>query len=392
LDEYRGFENPPPKDPPTLVSAATPMSLPNLLWNVLKGNLFPGCHIICSSRPRATGLLMLQDLFGRKVDLNGFDEKQVLNYFNLFSRDLTSTQREGILEHSENMLSICCIPAMCHFMAQIMSLNLQNTKDWRQNPETWTETMLVAIMYLLNRHHPEFTQHSQELRAPDEILSRFSEPLSKLAEIALRCTNNIPMKLIFTSQDLHGTDLEISKEIADLGVLHVFKEICKGIIPIVIENYSFLHLLFMELFAALGLVLMDPLKSRSVLLNLSGEYDMINLFLVGLMGNRNCRELVDKVFKPRMDWELDAGKIVRCTFRERYEQMQNVSPADFACLISMLYEGKLGSDADELFNFVLSKMRQTSKVDLHETRQTASDCKALLYFLKHLKQPPQSVE
>ncbi|ELT93096.1 hypothetical protein CAPTEDRAFT_211441 [Capitella teleta] len=295
LDEFKGFEELPPKDPPKYSSSSARMRLPFLLWNLLKGNIFKGCYVICSSRPRALALPLLQDLFQRNVDLHGFDEAQVVAYFQLYSKpNLSTIQCQEMLRHSENVLSVCYIPAMCHCMAEILSKTLESTDDWRQKPETWTETMLVALMYLLHKHHPKYVQQKHELSELDDILVHFCEPLSKLAELALWCTHNDPMKIIFTSQDLHRTDLAVNQAMFDMGVLNYFKTEYQGLFKTVIENYSFLHLVFMEFFAALGLAL-DPMKSREVFMKTSGDYEMINLFLVGFLGNRTCRRLVQKL-------------------------------------------------------------------------------------------------
>lgn len=410
LDEVDDFMKEMPRHPPVHSSETEDIPFKILMWNLLRGHMFKGCHIILTSRPKCEGLEFFEkhDCFDRKVDLNGFSKQQVFRYIERYFQQEDSTGRPSdpplFLMHNENLLSICAVPACCHFIAVILpelQKGLENkADDWFQKPQTLLEIIILAFLYFVQKHHPAFKLHLLRALEPLEILHPIRDPVRDLSELAAICMQNPPSGFIIRPKFLRDHKFKVTSEMLSIGVLDSWKQKCFQLFQVDAEEFSFIHKSVMEFLAALHYC-NDPKGTEGVFKDMTGGFDVVKLFLMGFMGDENCRKFAKFVYEPcgivHPGWEQELAARAVEMFKMVCKIMENPKPLDKAQCIALLFEGQLSTKAEMLFEVISSKMklnsmgRESVGLDLRAALLNPSHCKGLKYFLNSLPSPPDFI-
>ncbi|XP_078504509.1 NACHT, LRR and PYD domains-containing protein 3-like [Lissotriton helveticus] len=208
------------------------------LSNLLRRNTLSPCSIIVTTRPSA--LAQLRQCIKVKVhlcaEIIGFKKEDRELYFSgFFGNDELASRAVAVVKDNDTLYTMCFLPIICWIVCTVMKQQMERGQDITNFSKTTTSVYLFFLSTL-------FRDHSA---ASAETMQR---SLKKLCSLAL---NGIfEQKILFDEEDLQQFGLEMS----DIQSLFLNQTIFQQDID-VYTTYSFIHLSFQELFAALFYIL-----------------------------------------------------------------------------------------------------------------------------------------
>ena len=256
-------------------------TIPNLLRNLMHGNLLPSARFLFSTRPNSK--INLSD-FDRVILRLGYTNDSIKKCIEILCRHHQS-KIEQVLAHLEktNLNVHCYVPLTCVLITMVMLNDIENnTLEKDGSPlDTFTHLYIRVIKQLLWKAQGQET--FREYKPKEEHL----KGLKRLAALAADGLLAEHRRLIFDKKDLKAhqiTDSDISIGLLDVTSEHE---------TILNQGHgtrtfsSFLHLSLQEFMTALHLVRkwnrkhLDHIQKNSKF----SRYDIVLLFAAGLLGD-----------------------------------------------------------------------------------------------------------
>ncbi|XP_053364055.1 NLR family CARD domain-containing protein 3-like, partial [Clarias gariepinus] len=225
-------------------------SVPVLLINLIKGNLFPSALIWITSRPAAANQIP-SECVHRVTEVRGFNDPQKEEYFR--KRISDQSLANNIITHLKSLRSLyimCHIPVFCWISAAVLERMLGEAERG-EIPKTLTQmyTHFLIIQIKIIREKYSTQQENDE---------KMLRNLGKLAFEQLEKGN-----LIFYEEDLRECGIDVREAAVYSGVCTQFFREEFGLHQS--KVYCFVHLSIQEHLAALYVHLMFRMKKRNVL-------------------------------------------------------------------------------------------------------------------------------
>ena len=304
LDEYRGLDNKTSGDIPKVYDNNMAVSLPVLLCNLQNHNLLTGACVAFSSRPKAAALECFSK-FDRRVEIKGFNEKQIRQHIRrVCGRDVKKAEEIiAFLDAHSDLKSHCYIPGLCAFIVYCISLILdgsftEQSSEWYTCPKTITQIMTLIVINFVRHHHNKY-KYIKGVN-PKDMLAALRGSFQKLARIAAWGMTSSPVRLTFTTEDIKkATDEDLCSEDLQFGLLTATQVPSNLLFDSLSDNWSYIHLLFQEYFAACHLVgqpleeVLDLLAGQS-----HSQHDMLRMFHTGVLLDQTLQEPLADVLPP----------------------------------------------------------------------------------------------
>ena len=279
LDELAGFSKKIKNTPKIsdLNQKAHPLEL---CINILRGDLLPGCTLICTSRP-FTGLSSIST--DTVVEILGLTQQDVEKYVEQ-KHPQKAQYIMSVLHRNPMLMSVCGITFYCMAVSTLLS---QGVEILDEEVKTYTRLTAFIIVQYVTRKLPDWPFVIQ-------VTSYFPK-LAQLADMGIFQSKEDQglSKLVFNEYDvcevgLTPSDLESVKM---GGILHI-EEVKKGKRNGIIAE--FLHLTMQEMLAVAHL-LSKPLPSIEMLGNVfsSNQFNMARMYLFGLQYDKDSDWIKD---------------------------------------------------------------------------------------------------
>ena len=251
----------------------------DLCINILRGDLLPGCTLICTSRP-FTGLSSL--CTDTALEILGLTKKQIKKFVRI-KHPQKAGQIMSDLNRNPILMSVCGITFYCMAVSTLLSEGVEMLDE---DVQTYTRlTAFILVQYM--------SRKLSNLPFVIEVNSFFS----KLAFLAYKgiflSGNNGIAKLTFDEYDLAGVKLFPSELdlIRETGIL-IIKDFKIGSRTSL--SAEFLHLTMQEMFAAAH-VFSNPVASKGTLKRIfhDGQFNMALMYMFGLYYDKDSDWIKD---------------------------------------------------------------------------------------------------
>ena len=337
--------------------------------NILRGDLLPGCTVICTSRP-FSGLSRLST--NSVLEIIGLSRRQVREYVE--SRHPTKANEIiSVLDRNPILMSVCGITFYC--MA-VSSLLCEGVDVLDEDVQTYTRlTAFIMIQYM--------SRTLLDWPFVIQVRPYFSK-LAHLAHIGIFQSKEYQglSKLVFNEYDLSEVELTPLdlESIKKGGILHI-KEMKTGKRMSIIAE--FLHLSIQEMLAVAHLLL-NPLPSKESVMELfsGGQFNMALMYLFGFHDTKSdwikdiCRAVRPSWLKPNSDVKLLTFSVL--------EELQNEpkgNPNTALKICQLVYE----SQEEDMAKSVLEYVVPDGILRIQQTTMTAIDIMAVAFVCKYSK-------
>ena len=279
LDELAGFSKK-IKNTPKITDLNQKAHPLELCINILRGDLLPGCTLICTSRP-FTGLNSIST--DTVLEILGLTQQDVVKYVEQ-KHPQKPQYIMSVLQRNPMLMSVCGITFYCMAVSTLLS---QGVEILDEDVKTYTRLTAFIIVQYVTRKLPDWPFVIQ-------VTSYFPK-LAQLADMGIFQSKEDQglSKLVFNEYDvcevgLTPSDLESVKMGGILRIEEVKKGKRNGIIA------EFLHLTMQEMLAVAHL-LSKPLPSIEMLGNVfsSNQFNMARMYLFGLQYDKESDWIKD---------------------------------------------------------------------------------------------------
>ena len=279
LDEIAGFSTKKKNTPKIsdLNQKAHPLEL---CINILRGDLLPGCTLICTSRP-FTGLSSIST--DTVVEILGLTQQDVEKYVEQ-KHPQKAQYIMSVLHRNPMLMSVCGITFYCMAVSTLLS---QGVEILDEEVKTYTRLTAFIIVQYVTRKLPDWPFVIQ-------VTSYFPK-LAQLADMGIFQSKEDQglSKMVFNEYDLCEVGLTPSDlESVKMGGILRIEEVKKGKRNGIIAE--FLHLTMQEMLAVAHL-LSKPLPSIEMLGNVfsSNQFNMARMYLFGLQYDKESDWIKD---------------------------------------------------------------------------------------------------
>uniref|UniRef100_A0A8C3RVN6 Uncharacterized protein n=1 Tax=Chelydra serpentina TaxID=8475 RepID=A0A8C3RVN6_CHESE len=346
-----------------------------ILSSLFRKTILPQSYLLITSRPTALEKLLQCLECSCYAEILGFSEADRKEYFHkFFGNKNQARQALQFVKANDILFAMCFIPIMCWIICTVVKQQLEKGEDLAETSKSVTGVYLLYLSNLVKPVSSNLKQHMQaNLRG-----------LCSLAAYGIW-----KRKILFEEAELKKFGLNQ----ADSFPLSLNKDIFQKDIDCV-NAYSFIHLSFQELFAALFYVLEEdeetmedsgtPKKDVKTLLENYGNsrnYLMLTVrFLFGLL-NEERRQIMEETFSCKISPKIkpDLLKWVQ-TSQQKYLPLSNVHQEtcriynleEFHCMFEMYEE-----------NFVKSALGHLTALTLDSNKLTQMDQMAFSFCVKN---------
>ena len=273
LDEILGFSNK-VKHAPKITTLDHKAHAIDLCVNILRGDLLPGCTVVCTSRPFA-GLSYLNT--ETALEILGLTKKQVKRFVEVKHNEKAG-EIMSVLQRNPILMSVCGITFYCMAVSTLLSEGVQMVDVDIQTYTRLTAFILVKYVSRTLNNYPFVI----------EVKSYFHKLAFLAYEGIFLPTDNAITKINFNEFDLARVGLSpIELDlIRKTGLLQI-KDFTIGQSKSI--STEFMHLTTQEMLAVTYL-LSRPMASKEILENVfsSGQFNMALLYLFGLKYDKKC--------------------------------------------------------------------------------------------------------
>ena len=319
----------------------------------------PKCTIMYTSRPEACE--KLRQLTARRIEIRGFEEKQMYDYIsNAFEGEEDGKEKaiklSSLVQSNQCIRSILYVPIniaiICHLFLLTLSL-----------PETLTELYVLLCKNLIlrqankcNNSQIEYIESLQNLPSP------YDKHFYKLCEVSYKGSESD--QIVFSGHELKKLGLDINEE-NGLGLLHIAPSTSVHGRE---KTCNFLHLTVQEFCSAFHISMLRPQKQYQCFERYQFNYrfTMIWKFYAGITGLNN-----QDIFHSMLPTK---------SVMSRYRSGQIVD------LLHFLREAQ----TDELLQLLGDHL--DGDIDVSFCMLDESSCSALSYLLERYRKPPKLVD
>ena len=345
----------------------------DLCINILRGDLLPGCTLICTSRP-FTGLSVLST--DTVLEVIGLTRKQVERYvgkrYNRKNKKIMS-----VLNKNPILMSVCRFPFYCVTVSTLLGEGV-NVLD--KDVQTYTRlTAYILVQYM-----------SRKLNSIP-FVQGVSSFFSKLAYLAYKgiflSDNNGIAKMTIDEYDLE--DLKFSPSELDLirrtGILQI-KDFRIGSRKSL--SAKFLHSTMQEMLAA-AFIFSNPVASKGTLKRrfIDGQFNNVLMYLFGLQYDEDSNWIKDvcRAVNPSevcaenyVDWHL-YGFVTQLSIFAAKGITSDRGSADRLNVCQLIHEGHVEDLAKCMVDYVVPNGR----LKVMHTPMTAIDLIAVSFVCQY---------
>ena len=319
----------------------------------------PKCTIMYTSRPEACE--KLRQLTARRIEIRGFEEKQMYDYIsNAFEGEEDGKEKaiklSSLVQSNQCIRSILYVPIniaiICHLFLLTLSL-----------PETLTELYVLLCKNLIlrqankcNNSQIEYIESLQNLPSP------YDKHFYKLCEVSYKGSESD--QIVFSGHELKKLGLDINEE-NGLGLLHIAPSISVHGRE---KTCNFLHLTVQEFCSAFYISMLQPQEQYQCFERnrFNCRFKMIWKFYAGITGMNNT-----EIFHCMLP-----SKLVMSQYRSR----------QIVDLLRLLREAQ----TDELLQLLGDYLE--GDIDVSFCMLDEGSCSALSYFLERYRKPLKLVD
>ena len=345
----------------------------DLCINILRGDLLPGCTLICTSRP-FTGLSVL--MTDTALEILGLTQNQVKEFVRI-KHPQKARQIMSVLNRNPILMSVCGITFYCMAVSTLLSEGIEMLDE---DVQTYTRlTAFILVQYM--------SRKLSNLPFVIEVNSFFSK-LAFLAHkgIFLSGSNGIA-KLTFDEYDLAGVKLSPSKLdlIRKTGILQI-KDFRIGSRNSL--SAEFLHLTMQEMLAVAH-VISNPVISKGTLKRIfhDGQFNMALMYMFGLYYDKDSDWIKD-VCKAVSPSEVCAEKYIDSYLSGFVKQLSifaakgitsDRGSADRLNVCQLIHEGHV----EDLAKCVVDNVIPNGRLKVMHTPMTAIDLIAVSFVCQY---------
>ncbi len=330
-----------------------------IVCSLLKGRMMRKSFLLVTTRSSAVD--KLENVLKKPqcfVEIMGFSEKGVSEYFRMFFEDeeFSSQVFEQVKAH-EMLYTACFIPVICWIICTIFK---RKGKDGVVTSElTTTTSIFVDFVFTLLKHHSSLNQH---------------EELDLLKNLGQLAESGMPKRQVLFSRN------NLPKAISDLPnipFLCTFRQQERTYLK---EMFGFLHLSFQEFFTALFYMLTDQAEAKIKVKALLESVDNgrrnehllpVIRFLFGLSNKKVSRLILG---------EHPTTTVIRAQLEEWINKVIEKNMNAFYMNDFILYCLYELHDRDILKNAM--KLWERSGIKIHWALKGV-DCQAVMYCLQY---------
>ena len=217
----------------------------SLFLDIVRGDVFPNCSVLVTSRPYASDYLQQLQSVNRHVEILGFTEEQIkLCIIENIPDKPKAVELIQKLKERLDIVSLCYIPLNCAIVLYVYK------KEQCTLPQTLTKLYKTFILHAVKRHASIIGNDPRivKLHALEKIPWPFQKQLSVLSHLAYN--GLVADKMVFSVDNLEAafpdcSDVDIERSL--LSLMTVFKEFISTGEDL---SYQFLHLTIQEFLAA----------------------------------------------------------------------------------------------------------------------------------------------
>ena len=218
----------------------------SLFLDIVRGDMFPKCSVLVTSRPYASDYLQQLQSVNRHVEVLGFTEEQIKHcIIENISDKPKAVELIQTLKERQDIASLCYIPLNCAIVLYVYE------KEQCTLPNTLTELYEIFILNAVKRH-ASIIGNDPRIVKRLHILAKLPWPLQKQLSALSNLAHDglVADKMMFSIDDLEAafpdcSDLDIEHSL--LSLMTVFKEFISTGEDL---SYQFLHLTIQEFLAA----------------------------------------------------------------------------------------------------------------------------------------------
>ena len=335
----------------------------DLCVNILRGDLLPGCTVICTSRPFA-GLCALRT--DTALEILGLTQKQVKEYVEK-RHPPKAKEIMSVLHTNPLLMSACGITFYCMAVSSLLN---QGVIFMQEDFQTYSRLTAFIMIQYVSRKLIEWP-----------FVIEVSSYFSKLAHLAYKGIFQLSeqgiSKITFNEYDLAEVRLTPSElqSIKMLGILQI-KEIktsqgksCSA---------EFLHLTMQEMLAAVYLI-SNPLPTNSVLKNVfsGGQFNMALMYLFGFQYDNKSKWIKDirRAVSPD-GFSLESG--IKSHISDLLGELCHIS-SNALKVCQLVYESQEEVQARSMVPYVAP----WGVINIRQTAMTAIDLMAIGFVCNH---------
>ncbi|XP_072895122.1 NACHT, LRR and PYD domains-containing protein 3-like [Hemitrygon akajei] len=218
--------------------AVTPATL---LINLIKGQLVPSATIWITTRA-GTQNAIPESFITRMTEIKGFQDPEKEAYFRMRCKDDQLVERIiQVVKKQRSLFFMCLVPAFCCTLFAVLEAVLKSA-GMDEIPQTLTEVYSQFLVYLIIYQQGKNEQAKGSERT--KILQSKQNSVFALGKLAFeKSSKDATQTVLFSQKDLEDNGIDIA---------FVCGGLCKEIAGENEQtNYSFVHLVVQEYFAAL---------------------------------------------------------------------------------------------------------------------------------------------
>ncbi|XP_068121006.1 NACHT, LRR and PYD domains-containing protein 12-like [Hyperolius riggenbachi] len=327
-----------------------------IVVNLVRQSLLKDCSVLITTRP--TKLASIDtDFFQRITEITGFRHGDRKVYFQrFFENEELSEKAFHYVVQNDTLYTFCYIPSYCWIICTVLSMCFRaqptNTDQLLLSlPKTVTQLFATFVANILANHNLT--------KADADIAKELLTPVGWMAEYGVM--NHI---LVFEERDLESFSVTSDKHLFTCFMVE------SGQPPDV--NYSFLHLILQEFFAALVHFMNykpDKLQEITSLHN-DGHSEMLLRFLCGL-SDSSTRSML----KPYVgELSAKASRDVTNWLKQKSEEQRSGDKTKLLNVFYCLHESRNWA-------LVLQSIGSNTDIDISEVPLTPLDCSVLSFIL-----------
>ena len=270
------------------------VEMPKLIASIINGRTLPSVRLLVTSRP---GCVTSYDAYDSKVEIYGFTREKMFEYIVKFSGADKEDQEaiEGYIDQNVNMCSFFHIPVHLNMICRIVKMQMHHERTL-QLPETLTEMMVALVSNILVSYHLKYKDPNVDTTL--DVIATLGGPVLDHAELACHGTEQDPIKVTFSNEDMKEFHLE--EAAMKCGLLSESRESCVAMFaPSITLVHFFQHLTLQEFLAAIALVTNVKRLRRMLSRTSDRRLDLVLTFLAGLLGNERTHQFLQSLHTSR---------------------------------------------------------------------------------------------
>ncbi|XP_041446062.1 nucleotide-binding oligomerization domain-containing protein 2 isoform X2 [Xenopus laevis] len=230
-------------------SPMDPTSIENTVFNLVQGNLMKDSVKVVTSRPDAVTVVLRRHV-KKELILKGFSEEGMEMFMNKHHSDAEISKKIiSLVKANSSIHGLCHIPVFCWIVSKChKELIIKGCSS----PHTMTDMYILTLQHFL-LHAAPASKHSEN------ILKKTASSINRLGKLAFwgLCHE----LYVFSHQQI--LESNIAEEDLTLGFLVLSKSFSVNV-RLPMQHYEFLHITFQCFFAALYITVSDDVSSSSL--------------------------------------------------------------------------------------------------------------------------------